>query len=269
MRSGMLSLVWVVWSLPLVACAPRSVIPVPPAPSGIARGPASGVRTGEGDRPATPAPRPDGCPEPPTTGGDWTTLPGRDACCLFAPGQWPDHLRHPSRKACEDWVRARTCRPGSSCSDGCNTRSCSSDGMAVRTTIRDCDLRILTRVEFAPGSSVALELPRGLVEVLGKLTRAGRQIRLSGGAAPSEGSPGARSALARKRAEVVRAQLVTEGLTGESLSVTEGASFAGVVAEQPAVTFQIYPPEPRPEDFGPDACKRKNYCWCPPGLGAP
>lgn len=199
----------------------------------------------------------------------WTTRPDADACDEFRVTEAPAYSQFDTRAECEAWVARRSCRPGFSCFDGCNTHVCDPTGMHETTTLVDCRMQVAATIEFHYASLVLVgSPPPELVPLQAALAQVldapHRKLIVVGHAGAAEAkTDAARVRLAARRADVVRRLLVEGGLPGDRVFARPAGAHVLPPATQSAVSFELDPDHPTRDDV--DAEARRGRRWCGDG----
>lgn len=208
----------------------------------------------------------------------WTTAPDTDDCRAYVRTEAPHFSRFTSQAECEAWVSRRKCRPGFSCYDGCNTRSCDETGMKLVTTLKDCRIELAVTAEFRYASTELTGFsPPELQTIVDVLHRAlaapERKVVLVGHADASEArSDVARERLALARARVVRERLAAAGIPAARLVLEApkgGQPTPSKPKQPPGVSFRLDPAYPTPGDFGFAAPDSPGWCGSAPTGASP
>jgi hypothetical protein len=187
----------------------------------------------------------------------WTTPADSDVCTEYAPESAPGFAQLETQQACERWVKARRCRPGFRCFDGCNYVACNADGSDTMSTLMFCAVGVRTTVEFAPKSAKLGEAPDWgtLLQSIQSILRVRERVLHVRGFATTAEAPSddARQRLALQRAEVVRATLVKHGADASRMIAEANRPEAGQPEDQRQVRFEFLPNDVRREDLDPDS----------------
>ena len=197
----------------------------------------------------------------------WTTPADSDVCTEYARGSAPEFAQFETQQSCESWVKARRCRPGFRCFDGCNYLACYADGSDTISTLMFCAVAIRTTVEFAPKSAKLGKAPDWatlLASIQSILRVRERVLHVSGFASRAEApSDDARQRLALQRAEVVRAALVKRGADASRVIAEANRPETGQPEDQHEVRFEFLPNDVRREDLDPNSEQYRDYCQDP------
>jgi hypothetical protein len=194
----------------------------------------------------------------------WTTAADSDACTEYTRESAPEFTQFPTRQTCESWVKARRCRPGFRCFDGCNYVVCDAQGSDTISTLMACAVGIRTTIEFAPKSAKLSNGPDwatllGSIQSLFRVRE--RVLHVRGFATKAEApAADARQRLALQRAEVVRSTLVKRGADASRVIAEANRPDTGQQEDRHQVSFEFLPNDVRRQDLDPDSEEYRDYC---------
>lgn len=243
----------------------------PPAPGGAPRRQAPAPAPAPARAPASAAPSaaaPVASASPPTAElprPRWTTLSNSDTCVELEPRKYSEFATFPSQAECEAWVRERACRPGFSCFDGCNWRSCDARGFGIEETLAACPPGIVIfqfdRAATKYRDSVDWAWIRDSIKE--RIQAPERKLLIRGYAATDEAkdTAGVRR-LAKARADIVARDLVERGVPRTRMVIAVGSEsdFPPYRTERSLVDVSRLPAHPVRDDFEPNTTEYRMFC---------
>jgi hypothetical protein len=178
-----------------------------------------------------------------------------------------------TRDACERWVKARKCRPESSCYDGCNWGTCDETGSGTWITDLACPRSLDIKEADGSARSVVFlfekgskELPAGsswdgIVTAINEALRSKRRSAyvLGESMADDAETPQAREQLALARAEQVRMALVERGIDPTRLRALASPH----QSDRRRASIHLLPQGKLKEELDPASDEYKSYCADP------